>query len=253
MYMMWFGQTRSLTSNFSSFTLPHFVLPTRVLCCFWMLLFNSLLHLVLAVCAWASVHLPQPGAPLRGHSPEENRLSLCLPQSSVANSSSDRGGVSRAPLPSILGCCLVWSSRGLEHLVPYIVSSCVQLHCQFQQILFDGWCLLPLVLAISHPHPRSQRPSLITEEPVEWDNTFNLDVYNGAHLASYLKYQLSSKFHLCAHVPVECVCVCAVCRWKKSQVIYLPLNLITKNCRHEYARKFECVFVSNRIFGKGGN
>lgn len=214
--MMWFGQTRSLTSNFSSFTLPHFLLPTRVLCWFWMLLFNSLLHLVLAVCAWALVHLPQPGAPLRGHSPEENRLSLCLPQSSVTNSSSDRGGVSRAPLPSILGCCLVWSSRGLEHLVPYIVSSCVQRHCQFQQILFDGWCLLPLVLAISHPHPRSQRPSLITEEPVEWDNTFNLDVYNGAHLASYLKYQLSSKFHLCAHVPVECVCVCVRCVDEKN-------------------------------------
>lgn len=34
----------------------------------------------------------------------------------------------------------------------------------------------------------------------------------------------------------------------------LPRNSIwAQNHRHEYARKFECVFVSNWIFGKGEN
>lgn len=42
--------------------------------CFLLLLFSSLLHLVLAVCAWALVHLPQPGGASQGTQPQRELI-----------------------------------------------------------------------------------------------------------------------------------------------------------------------------------
>lgn len=107
-------------------------------------LFLNWVHSVLPLWAWIQDHFPERVASPSSSHPwkkKKNCLSLCL-QSSIASSSSTRGGASWVLLSSMLGFWIAWSFPNSMHTVIVVVNFYVQTPCHVWQILF---CCRPLL------------------------------------------------------------------------------------------------------------
>lgn len=112
---------------------------------------NSLIQIVMPMCAWVWSQLLECGQPTSVHTPREEWFSLSTWLSTV-NSFSDKGRQgSRAQPPPMLKFLTAWSCLDLVQVTTDVVNSWAQWPCHAQKMAFQSTPVHPLVALTLFP------------------------------------------------------------------------------------------------------